>query len=190
MDAETLALCTGAQIDRARLFLEPVAATLHRFQITTVRQRAAFLATVAIESQNLAKTEESLYYKDPARLLKIYPRVFKTLADAAPYARNPDALGELLYQGYWGRGLIQLTGRKNYTLASDSLGYDYLHQPELVAQPMHAALTAGWYWDTTNCNAPAEAGDMRGVTLRVNGPALMHLAERTEQYLKNVAVLS
>jgi putative chitinase len=149
------------------------------------------LATISIESAKLSKTVEGLYYKDPIRLASIFPRTFKNAAEAVPYTRNPEALGKLLYEGdYWGRGLIQLSWLKNYKAAGDALGFDYATNPELVAEPKHAALTAGWYWDHANCNASADIADMRGVTQRVNGPALMHLAERMTQYVKNVAVLT
>ncbi|MGJ7497177.1 glycoside hydrolase family 19 protein [Variovorax sp. RT4R15] len=190
MDAQTLAKCTGATLQDAEVYAQPLTAAMDRFHIDTPKRQAAFLATIAIESMNLTKVEEGLYYKDAARLAKIYPRAFKSAADAEPFARNPQALGKLLYQGYWGRGFIQLTWEKNYRAAGDALGFDYINQPSLVLEPQHAALTAGWFWDDANCNAPADDGDMRGMTLRVNGKALMHLDERTAQFLKNVAVLS
>lgn len=190
MTPELIAVCTGSTPENAEKFAEPLTDTMQRFNIASVKEQAAFLATIAVESMNLSKTEEGLYYKDPVRLASIYPRAFKSAAEAEPYARNPEALGELLYQGYWGRGLIQLTWLKNYTLASDCLGYDYIHHPELVKEPLHAALTAGWFWDKNNCNAVADAGDMRGVTLRVNGPALLELSRRMTQYVKNVGALS
>jgi putative chitinase len=190
MTPELLQVCTGSTLADAEKYAEPITDAMQRFGITTVRQRAAFLATVAIESEHLRKTEESLYYRDPVRLAAIYPRVFKNAADAAPYTRNPDALGELLYQGYWGRGFLGLTWLRNYTAASDALGYDYIHHPELVREPLHAALTAGWFWDTNNCNAPADQADMRGVTRKVNGPALMHLSERMTQYVRAVSALT
>ena len=153
-----------------------------RFEITSLQRQAAFLATVAVESQHLSAVEESLYYKDAARLARIYPRAFKNAAAAVPYVRNPQGLSELLYKGYAGKGLIQLTWRRNYERASEALGYDYVGDPSMVSQPKHAALTAAWYWHDEGCNAPADKGDMVEVTRKVNGPALMHLTERQEQY--------
>jgi putative chitinase len=138
----------------------------------------------------LSKVEEGLYYKDPERLAKIYPRAFDNAAEAAPYARNPDGLGQLLYQGYWGRGLLQITWEKNYKAAGLALGFDYLSEPDLLLEPEHAALTAGWFWDANSCNVAADRGDMRAVTRIVNGPALMHLQDRIEQFEKNLEVLS
>lgn len=187
---EQLARATGATYSNAQTYHPHLEAAMQRFEIATKLREAAFLATVAIESQHLTAVEESLYYKDPARLASIYPRAFKDAAAAVPYARNPKGLGELLYKGYWGRSLIQLTWRGNYERASEALGYDYVANPALVCEPKHAALTAAWFWHDAGCNAPADKGDMTEVTRKVNGPRLMHLQERKEQYAKALEVLA
>ena len=179
---EQLAAATTAPYGNAKTYHQPLQEAMVRFDICSLQRQAAFLGTVAVESAHLGKMEEDLYYKDPARLARIYPRAFKDAAAAEPYARNPKGLGELLYKGYWGRGMLGLTWRRNYERASEALGYDYVGNPALVAEPKHAALTAAWYWHDAKCNDPADKGDMTEVTRRVNGPALMHLAERKAQY--------
>ena len=179
---EQLAAATSAPYGNAKTYHQPLLDGMTRFNIDSLQRQAAFLATVSVESQQLSKMEEGLYYKDAARLARIYPRAFKSAADAEPYARNPKGLGDLLYKGYWGRGHLGLTWRRNYERAGEALGYDYVGNPTLVATPKHAALTAAWYWHDAKCNDPADKGDMTEVTRRVNGPALMHLAERKAQY--------
>ena len=179
---EQLASATSAPYGNAKTYHQPLLDGMTRFNIDSLQRQAAFLATVAVESAHLSAVEEGLYYKDPARLARIYPRAFKNAAAAVPYARNPQGLSELLYKGYAGKGLIQLTWRRNYERASEALGFDYVGNPALVATPKHAALTAAWFWHDTKCNDPADKGDMTEVTRRVNGPALMHLAERKAQY--------
>lgn len=190
MEAELLAKCTQATLADAQKYVDWLNEVMDFRQISTPTRQAAFLATLAVESINLSKAEESLYYRDAARLASLYKRAFSSAADAASYTRNPEALGKLLYDGYWGRGLIQLTWERNYAAAGKALGMDFLLQPELVAEPEWAAKTAGWYWDENNCNAPADEGDMRGVTLRVNGPKLMHLDRRTAIYNDNMGFLT
>lgn len=186
LTVEQLAKGTGSTIISAFKFHQHLNDGMRRFEIKTPRQIAAFLATVGIESAHLTATEESLYYRDAARLADIYKRAFGGVpAKAEPYIKNSRKLSELLYEGYHGRGLIQLTWERNYAAATVALGYDYLHDPALVCQPRHAALTACWYWHNSGCNAPAEAGDMREVTELVNGPKLMHLKERTALYASN-----
>ena len=179
---EQLASATSAPYGNAQTCHPHLQSAMAQFDINSLQRQAAFLATVSVESQQLSKMEEGLYYKDPARLARIYPRAFKNAAAAVPYVRNPQGLSELLYKGYAGKGLIQLTWRRNYERASEALGFDYVGNPALVATPKHAALTAAWFWYDAKCNDPADKGDMTEVTRRVNGPALMHLAERKAQY--------
>lgn len=187
---EQLAAATTAPYGNAQTYHPHLTDAMTRFNIDSLQRQAAFLATVAVESTHLSAVEEGLYYKDASRLARIYPRAFKSMVDAEPYTRNPKGLGELLYKGYAGKGLIQLTWRRNYERASEALGYDYVGDPALVATPKHAALTAAWYWHDAKCNDPADKGDMTEVTRRVNGPALMHLAERKAQYEIALKVLA
>ena len=187
---EQLAAATSAPYENAKVYHQHLLDGMTRFNIDSLQRQAAFLATVSVESARLSSPEESLYYKDPERLARIYPRAFKNAAAAVPYARNPQGLSELLYKNYHGRGLLGLTWRRNYERASEALGYDYVGNPALVAEPKHAALTAAWYWHDAKCNDPADRGDMTEVTRRVNGPALMHLAERKAQYETALKALS
>lgn len=180
MTPDLLAKATEAKIADANKYCQPLIEAMDRFEIQSPNQRAAFIGgTIAIESTHLSKVEEDLYYKDPQYLANTYKRVFSGNPDRArPYTRNSKALGDLLYQGFWGRGLIQLTWRKNYELAGTYLGFDYVANPDLLTEPWHAAMTAGWYWNDRACNRPADRGDMDRVTELVNGPAKMHLAKR------------
>lgn len=189
MTPETLAKCTGATLHDAERFADPLSGAMALYAIDSPRRQAAFLATVSIESSRLTATEEDLYYKDAARLVRLYPRAFKTGDEAMPFVRNPKALGQKLYGRYWGRGLIQLTWEANYKRAAEALGRDYLAHPELVKEPSDASLTAAWFWNDKGCNALADSADMAGVTRKVNGPAMVHLSERETQYIRALAVL-
>ena len=179
---EQLAAATSSPYGNAKVYHQHLLDGMARFNIDSLQRQAAFLATVSVESAHLSAVEEGLYYRDAARLARIYPRAFKNAAAAVPYARNPQGLSELLYKNYHGRGLLGLTWRRNYERASEALGFDYVGNPALVATPKHAALTAAWFWHDAKCNDPADNGDMTEVTRRVNGPALMHLVERKHQY--------
>jgi putative chitinase len=183
MSPQTLAKATGSTLADAQKYALPLEAAMNRFGIDTAKQRAAFIATVAVESTKLTSVEESLYYKDADRLASIYTRLFHGEPRlAAPYTRNSAKLGEALYQGYWGRGLIQLTWLANYQNCSAALGQDFVAYPELLTQPEWAAMSAAWFWYSKGCNGPADMGDMTEVTRIVNGPRLMHLAERKAAY--------
>lgn len=190
LTTEQIARACAARVEDAARFTSPLNAAMVRYYIDNPKRQAAFLATVAIESAHLTTTKENLFYRDPARLVSIYPRAFKNVAEAEPFARNPKALGEKLYNGYFGRGLIQLTWQANYIAAGDALGFDYVRNPELVEQPEHAALTAAWFWDSQNCNPLADRDDMNEITRRVNGPRRMHLTERTQMAQRTLTWLA
>ena len=186
---EQLRECTGAELDNAARYLEPLNKAMEWAEINTPRRMAAFLATIAVESGNLRATEEGLHYRSADRLAKIFPRVFPDSESAAACVANPAALSEKLYGGFHGRGLIQLTWERNYRACGQDLGIDLVENPGLLTQPAGAALSAAWFWKENNCNTPADAGDMDKVTRIVNGPAKLHLAERIQFYVKALQVL-
>lgn len=179
---EQLRYSTSARLEDAERYVDWLNDAMQQYEINTHLRIAAFLATVAIESAHLRVAEESLYYLSAERLAKIFPRAFKTVADAEPYVRNPAGLSEKLYDGYHGRGLIQLTWRKNYLECSNALNMDFVTQPERLTEPKWAALSAAWYFNSHGCLSAADRGDMDEVTLLVNGPAKLHLRERMDQY--------
>jgi len=179
LTTQDLVRATRSSLSDAEKYVDHLNNAMARFEIDSPARVAAFLATVSVESNCLRSVKEDLFYRDATRLAQIYKRAFKSPAEAAPYVANPRALGDLLYKGYFGRGLIQLTWRENYQRASNDLGVDFVGNPDLVCTPQFAALTAAWFWAVAGCNEPADQGDMDTVTLRVNGPKKLHLAERT-----------
>lgn len=70
---------------------------------------------------------------------------------------------------YRGRGLIQITGRSNYQQVSSALGVDFVSQPELLETPQYAVQSATWFWTSRRLNQLADAGDVVGITRRING---------------------
>lgn len=194
---EILAEIAGSSRYNAELYFPHLEAEMSYWGITSQEQVAGFTCTITVESNRLQSVEESLYYKDPARIAALYMRVFdqnknrkvdpQEVELAKTYVRNHGALSELLYKGYHGRGLIQLTWLENYQLASNELGYDYVSDPSLVCRPEHAAKTACWFWVTRGCNDVAH--DPTAFTRIVN-PALMHLKERTEIYHNALELLA
>jgi putative chitinase len=184
MTAPEIARACGALPADALLYGEALNEAMARYDINTKQRRAAFLATVAVESAYLSKVQEGLFYRDPARLVAIFPRAFKTVEAAQPYTKNPHALSKLLYEGYHGRGLIQLTWQKNYEAFGKAVGMDFVQTPDLLVNPKWAALSAGWFWKTNGCNELADRGDMDAITRVVNGPKKLHLAERVASYDK------
>ena len=147
------------------------------------KSRAAhFFAQTAHESGNFTAFSENLNYGAKG-LRGIFGKYFPTDAMAKAYERQPQKIANRVYGGrmgngteetgdgwlYHGRGLIQLTGKDNYMLASDALREDFIHSPDLILSPRWAAMTAGWYWNKRNLNKEADAKDFIGMTKKING---------------------
>lgn len=134
---------------------------------------AVFLAQVAVESAEMTRLDENLSYS-AERLVAVWPRRFPTLAAAQPYARNPHKLADFVYanrmgngpvesgDGYRfrGRGLKQLTGKSNYTVCGDALGWDLVANPDRLLTKEGAALSAAWFWSSRPQNLDLLADDL------------------------------
>ncbi|XP_031124070.1 endochitinase EP3-like [Ipomoea triloba] len=71
---------------------------------------------------------------------------------------------------YYGRGPIQLSWNFNYGPAGQSIGFDGLKNPDVVAtDPAISFKTALWFW-MNNCHSPITSGQGFGATIRaING---------------------
>ena len=175
--------------------------TFARFNITTNNQKAMFIGQCSHESGNFRLLQENLNYK-AATLMKLWPKRFPTLEVANQYAGNARAIANKVYadrmgnrdeasgDGYRfrGKGLVQLTGHSNHFHAGKALGVDFVMQPDLVATPKYAALTAGWFWETHKLNPPADALDYTKVTKIINGGTI-GLDDRIKHVQHALAVL-
>lgn len=189
-------IACGVAPTQARIFAEPLDRALKQFDITTKPRIAAFIAQTAHESANFTRTEESLYYSTPERVQKMWPRRVSSLADAASLCRHPQRLANRVYANrlgngdeasgdgwrYRGRGLIQLTGRSNYHFASDALGANYVSEPDAVAQPDGACMTAGWFWSSIHGNELADSMQIDELTRRINGPGMVGADDRRSRF--------
>jgi putative chitinase len=71
-----------------------------------------------------------------------------------------------------GRGLIQLTGRANYTAYGKEIGQDLTtdnHWELVASDPKLAVDVACWFWDAHKLNQYADADDVETITRRING---------------------
>lgn len=90
---------------------------------------------------------------------------------------------------YRGRGLIQLTGKNNYTECSKGLNIDLIKTPEYLETAVGASRSAAWFWSHNGLNKFADAGDIVGATKRINGGTI-GLEERIELYKVAKSVLT
>ena len=164
------------------VWVEPLNETFLRFNILTPNAQSAFIGQCGHECGNFKILEENLNYK-AATLMRLWPKRFPTLEIANAYAGNAKRIANKVYADrmgnrdeasgdgfrFRGRGCIQLTGHSNYFHAGKALGVDFVMEPDLVATPKYAAMTAGWYWQTHGCNEIAESADWVKLTKKING---------------------
>ena len=120
----------------AENFLQIINDTCNKYQITTPIRQLCLLAQEGPESGGLYYTEEF------ASIVAYEGR--KTL----------------------GNTLIQVTGSANYKRIGDALGVDFIKEPTFLGsknvktstqdQLKYAVLSAGWFWNSRNINAPAD----------------------------------
>ncbi len=156
---------------RAGFFLPWLNDAMIEFDINTPARRASFIAQVGHESGQL------LYVRE--------------LASGAAYEGRQDLGNTQPGDGkrYRGRGLIQVTGRLNYTACMMALGIDCVEHPEILELPENACRSAGWFWKSHGLNALADTGDQVRVTKRING-GTNGLADRLALFAVAKRVLS
>lgn len=168
--------------DKARIkFLVPLQTTLERYSITSIARASAFLAQITHESGSLRYVEEiasGSAYDHRSDL-------GNTCSDAVIVSR---ANGTTPGKFYKGHGLIQITGYYNHKAAGIALGVNAINNPRILCDPLYAALSAGWFWDTHNCNALADVLLFDKITKVING-GYNGLAERTKYYERNLQIL-
>lgn len=177
-------LCdVGVSPTQARIYADPLAAAMASAKITTVDQRAAFLAQALHESAMLAHMEELLSYRSIDAIKGAFGRL-RAWPDAqlAPLVRDAKALAEAAYGNrngnrpgsgdgwaFRGSGPFQLTGRNNFQRAQDETGNPYVERPDLVRKvPEHGCLVAGLFWTWNAINSVIDEGDFLGVSKLVN----------------------
>lgn len=157
---QLLAIMPGAR-QRAAKFVDPINKAMAEFGITTKLQVAAFLSQLGHESGQL------LYTKELASGKAYDGR--KDLGNDSPAAIAIAKANGTTPGVFWkGRGLIQTTGYDNYVLTMMKLGIDCVEHPELLETPENACRSAGLFWQENNINKWADAGDIDGVSDKVN----------------------
>jgi putative chitinase len=174
------------------------------YGINTPQRIAAFIAQCAHESGGFTALKENLNYK-AATLRKIFPKYFPDEDTAQHYANLPNkqqAIANKVYANrmgngdeasgdgyrYCGRGLIQLTGKDNYTWFAASLDIPVEEASQYLETFEGAAQSACWFWETNKLNQWADAGDIVTLTKRINGGTI-GLEDRKKHYEHALHVL-
>jgi len=154
LTAPIVAAGCGATVLRSAQWIQPLQAACDKYDIGTPIRVAAFLATVGVESGRLVYVKEIW---GPTLAQQEYE-------GRADLGNTQPGDGER----FMGRGLIQVTGRRNYLLCGMGINLDLLAHPELLEQRDNAAMSAAWYWHNRNLNALADDGNFIGLSSAVN----------------------
>lgn len=164
------------------------------YEINTPERVAAFVAQCAHESGGFKFLKENLNYRAES-LMKTFPKYFSDMSTAKAYEKQPEKIANRVYSNrmgngdeasgdgfrYLGRGLIQLTGKNNYTIFAASIDTPLEEIPEYLQTFEGAVQSACWFWEQNNLNQWADKKDILTLTKRINGGTI-GLADREKHY--------
>lgn len=175
---------------------------LPKYDITTPNRIAGFFAQCGHESMNFTVLSENLNYRAET-LEKLFSKYFsKAGRNAADYAKQPEKIANVIYasrmgngdtasgDGYRfrGRGVVQLTGRDNYTAFGKTVGLSPEQVIDYVQTKKGALESACWYWASRKINIACDEGDIVKMTKLVNGGTI-GLEDRRKHYEDALKVL-
>jgi putative chitinase len=180
---------------------EAICTILPDYEINTKSRVAAFIAQCAHESGGFKAIKENLNYR-AVTLRKIFPKYFPTDELANQYAGKPEMIANKVYGNrmgngdeasgdgfrYCGRGLIQLTGKDNYSRYAESLEISVEEASEHLTTFEGCVQSAAWFWEANNLNQWADKGDILTLTKRINGGTI-GLEDRIKHYNHALHVL-
>lgn len=183
-------------------WFEALTSVLPNYEINTKDRLACFLAQCMHESGDFSILEENLNYRAES-LRKVFPKYFPTDELAKQYERKPEKIANRVYSNrmgngpeesgdgytYRGRGLIQVTGKENYTRFAEDLQIPFEDVVDYIQTFEGAVKSACWFWQKNKLNQYADKGDMVTLTKRING-GTNGLDDRIKKYNKALEILS
>lgn len=144
-------------------------------------EQAFFYGQIAHESGNFKYNSENLNYSKRG-LLGIFPKYFDD-DSAEKYEREPEKIASRVYANrmgngneksgdgwkYRGGGLIQITGKDNYTKLAEYVGVPFDEITEYVRTPEGSIKSALWFWNKNNLSKDAYEFNIKRITRRING---------------------
>ncbi len=194
----------GLSAELAARWYPHINAAMKEFGITAVNDQAMFIAQLGHESAGFTSLVENFNYsvdglkKTFGKRLTPYQCEMLGRVDGKQTAHQPQ-IANLVYGDrmgnnspgdgwkYRGRGLLQITGRENYTKCGIALKLDLVSTPELLVQERNAARSAAWFFALRGCLL--YSGDIVRVTQIING-GQNGLADRKVRYSRAQAALA
>jgi putative chitinase len=189
------AMCPKTRRSTLEGFVEPLNTVAEYYEMfENPRRVAGFLAQIAHESGGFNAVVENLNYSAKG-LMGTFKKYFPNEELAKQYERKPEMIANRVYanrmkngdensgDGYRfrGRGLIQLTGRDNYTRFAEALDMSLEDTVRYLETPNGAVASAGWFWDNNKLNQYCDKDDFVTLTKRINGGTI-GLEDRKHHY--------
>lgn len=163
----------GISKANADKFLEAINSTLKNYSINSCERKLHFLAQVRHESGEFVYQEE--------------------IASGSAYEGRKDLGNTETGDGvkFKGRGLIQITGRKNYTSYGTYKSEDFTTSPKnkKLGELPYCVDSAGWYWSknlSIDLNDYADKDDIIYITYRINGGFNGYLDDRKPKLIEMI----
>lgn len=172
LDKQQICKMFGCPEAVANVYVAPLSDAMTKYNITTKKRIAAFLAQIGHESGRLRYAKE-IWGPTAAQM-----RYERDMSAAWPPTKEDRRnilawrLGNAMSgdgKTFMGRGLIQVTGRTNYRSVGLGLGKDFIAFPRVLELPEFATLSAAFYWDKFSLNDKADAEDFDAITKAING---------------------
>lgn len=152
------------------------------YDMDTPERLSAFISQCSHESGEFTRLTENLNYRWES-LRRVFPKYFPTDDIAKKYEHNQKAIASRVYANrmgngneassdgwkYRGRGLIQITGKNNYSAFAEFIGMSLDDVPDYLESFDGAIVSACWYWKINNLNRFADSEDIKGLTKAING---------------------
>jgi putative chitinase len=189
------AICPKTKPAILENYVEPINTVGQYYEMFDNPKRiAGFLAQVAHESGGFTAIKENLNYSAKG-LMTTFKKYFPDEATAKQYEKKPEKIANRVYanrmkngpeesgDGYrfCGRGLIQLTGRDNYTKFAQALDMSIEDTVAYLETPNGALVSAAWFWDNNKLNQYCDRDDFVTLTKRINGGTI-GLEDRKHHY--------
>lgn len=188
-------LCPKTKVNVLQVYAEPLHEVAEYYDMyVNMHRAAAFVAQTAHESGGFNFVKENLNYSAKG-LMTTFKKYFPTEELAKQYERKPEKIANRVYANrmkngdensgdgfrFRGRGLIQLTGRDNYTRFAEALDMSIEDTVRYLETPNGAVASAGWFWDNNKLNQFCDKDDFITLTKRINGGTI-GLEDRKHHY--------
>lgn len=195
-------ICPKTKKEVLEAYVAPINKVCKQHGILDNHKRvSAFLAQIAHESGGFNFTKENLNYSAKA-LQSVFKKYYPTEKDALVHERKPEQIANRVYANrmgngdeksgdgwtYKGRGLIQLTGKENYTKFAESIKKPLAETIAYLETAEGAVESAAWFWTKNKLNEHCDKDDFTGLTKRING-GVNGLEDRKHHYEVALKVL-